>query len=63
MVEQLTYIQPVVGSSPTGRTKMKMMGMLPVIFIFSSGLEQERGRENTCFPAEEGMGKPWVSQE
>ena len=26
------------------------------------GLEQERGRENTCFPVEEGLGKPWVSQ-
>ncbi len=23
---------------------------------------EERGRENTCFPVEEGLGKPWVSQ-
>jgi len=23
----------------------------------------ERGRENSSFPVEEGMGKPWVSQE
>ncbi|OGG74009.1 hypothetical protein A3A40_01330 [Candidatus Kaiserbacteria bacterium RIFCSPLOWO2_01_FULL_54_20] len=22
----------------------------------------ERGRENNCFPVEEGLGKPWVSQ-
>src|SRR3989338_8107799 len=22
----------------------------------------ERGRENSCFPVEEGLGKPWVSQ-
>ncbi len=22
----------------------------------------ERGRENICFPVEEGLGKPWVSQ-
>src|SRR3989338_1053827 len=26
------------------------------------GRGEERGRENTCFSVEEGMGKPWVSQ-
>ena len=30
--------------------------------IMEAGFEQERGRENTCFPVEEGLGKPWVSQ-
>jgi hypothetical protein len=25
-------------------------------------MPEERGRENTCFPVEEGLGKPWVSQ-
>ena len=27
-----------------------------------TGFEPERGRENICFPVEEGMGKPWVFQ-
>jgi len=26
------------------------------------GRGEERGRENICFPVEEGLGKPWVSQ-
>ncbi|MFA6095156.1 MAG: hypothetical protein WC757_04735, partial [Candidatus Paceibacterota bacterium] len=26
-------------------------------------IEPERGRENMCSPVEEGLGKPWVSQE
>jgi hypothetical protein len=26
------------------------------------GADFERGRENNCFPVEEGLGKPWVSQ-
>ena len=26
------------------------------------GRGEERGRENTCFPVEEGIGKPSVSQ-
>ena len=26
------------------------------------GVEHERGRENNCFPVEEGLGKPRVSQ-
>jgi len=25
------------------------------------GVEHERGRENSCFPAEEDNRKPWVS--
>jgi hypothetical protein len=28
-----------------------------------SGIEPEGGRGNICFPVEEGLGKPWVSQE
>ncbi|KKT36733.1 MAG: hypothetical protein UW27_C0017G0108 [Parcubacteria group bacterium GW2011_GWA1_44_13] len=35
--------------------------------IFFAARIEERGRENTCFPVEEGrakpVGKPWVSEE
>ena len=33
------------------------------LFLWIERIEQERGRENSSFRVEEGMGKPWVSQE
>ena len=33
------------------------------LFVLWAGFEQEWGRENSRSPVEEGLGKPWVSQQ
>lgn len=42
-----------VGSIPAGRNSEA----IPI-----GRNRNERGRENNCFPVQEGLGKPWVSQ-
>ena len=49
------------GSSPLLPAQIKNPAYAGSFYLWG-GLEQEGGRGNTCFPVEEGMGKPWVSQ-
>ena len=53
------------GSIPRGVTrpvKPSLDGFFCVV-RFTRGIEPEGGRGNICFPVEEGLGKPWVSEE
>ena len=56
------------GSIPVGVIgKFEYLLILKFSYNSSTGIEQERGRENICFPVEEGrakpVGKPRVSEE